>query len=71
MHGRILSVVVEEGAEVHEGQRVAVIEAMKMEHALVSPIDGTVSEIAVPNGEQVAEGAKIMVITPAGGNKIS
>jgi 3-methylcrotonyl-CoA carboxylase alpha subunit len=71
MHGRILSLAVEEGAEVHKGQRVAVIEAMKMEHALVSPIDGTVSEIAVPTGEQVAEGAKIMIITPAGGNKIS
>ena len=47
---------------VTRGQRLAIIEAMKMEHTLVAPIDGTVAEIAVAVDAQVAEGAKVMVI---------
>src|SRR5262249_6937838 len=62
MHGKVLAILVEQGAPVHKGQRLAVVEAMKMEHALVAPVDGTVSEVAVEAGVQVAEGAKIMVI---------
>jgi 3-methylcrotonyl-CoA carboxylase alpha subunit len=62
MHGKVLSVMVVEGAEVTRGQRLAIIEAMKMEHTLVAPIDGTVSEIAVAKDDQVAEGAKVVVI---------
>ena len=46
------------------GQRLAVIEAMKMEHTLRAPIAGTVAEIAVGEGTQVVEAAKIMVIEP-------
>jgi 3-methylcrotonyl-CoA carboxylase alpha subunit len=53
---------VEQGARVARGQRVAVIEAMKMEHSLVAPIDGTVAEIAVAQDAQVAEGGKVLVI---------
>ncbi len=62
MHGKVLSVLVEEGASVTRGQRLAIIEAMKMEHTLVAPLDGTVSEIAVAKDDQVAEGAKVIVI---------
>jgi 3-methylcrotonyl-CoA carboxylase alpha subunit len=62
MHGKVLSLLVEHGARVARGQRVAVIEAMKMEHTLVAPIDGTVAEIAVAQDAQVAEGGKVMVI---------
>ncbi len=62
MHGKVLSLLVEQGARVVRGQRVAVIEAMKMEHTLVAPIDGTVAEIAVAQDAQVAEGGKVMVI---------
>jgi 3-methylcrotonyl-CoA carboxylase alpha subunit len=64
MHGKVLSVLVEQGARVRRGQRLAIIEAMKMEHTLVAPIDGTVAEIAVAADAQVAEGAKVMVIEP-------
>ena len=45
-------------------QRLAIIEAMKMEHTLVSPLDGVVAEIAVAQDAQVGEGAKVMVIAP-------
>ena len=64
MHGKVLSLLVEQGARVARGQRVAVIEAMKMEHTLVAPIDGTVAEIAVAPDAQVTEGGKIMQIAP-------
>jgi 3-methylcrotonyl-CoA carboxylase alpha subunit len=67
MHGKVLAVLVEVGANVTRGQPLAVIEAMKMEHSLRAPIDGTVGEIAVTAGRQVAEGARLMVIEPARG----
>ena len=64
MHGKVLALLVEQGARVRRGQRLAIIEAMKMEHTLTAPIDGTVTEIAVAADAQVAEGAKVMVIEP-------
>jgi 3-methylcrotonyl-CoA carboxylase alpha subunit len=65
MHGKVLAILVEPGAAVTRGQRLAIIEAMKMEHTLTAPIDGTVAEIAVEKDAQVAEGGKIMAIAPA------
>jgi len=65
MHGRVLEIAVAAGDAVVHGQRLAVIEAMKMEHALRAPFAGTVAEMAVAAGQQVVEGAKIMVIAPA------
>jgi 3-methylcrotonyl-CoA carboxylase alpha subunit len=64
MHGKVLAILVAQGARVAKGERVAVVEAMKMEHALLAPSDGTVSDIAATAGAQVAEGATILVITP-------
>jgi 3-methylcrotonyl-CoA carboxylase alpha subunit len=64
MHGKLLAILVEPGAAVIKGQRLAVIEAMKMEHSLLAPVAGRVSEIAASAGSQIAEGAKIMVIEP-------
>jgi len=66
MHGKLLAVLVEPGVSVNKGQRVAVVEAMKMEHSLIAPIAGRVGEIAATAGSQIAEGAKIMVIEPSG-----
>jgi 3-methylcrotonyl-CoA carboxylase alpha subunit len=62
MHGKVLAILVEPGAVVTKGQRLAVIEAMKMEHALTAPIDGTVVEVAATVGAQIAENAKVLVI---------
>jgi 3-methylcrotonyl-CoA carboxylase alpha subunit len=64
MHGKVLGLLVEQGTRVARGQRLAVIEAMKMEHTLTAPIDGIIAEIAAAAGAQVAEGAKVMVIEP-------
>jgi 3-methylcrotonyl-CoA carboxylase alpha subunit len=69
MHGKVLAVLVEKGASVMRGQRVAIIEAMKMEHTLHAPVDGMVAEITVAQGAQVAEGAKVLVIEATGQNE--
>ena len=66
MHGKVLAVFVDEGSQVERGQRVAIIEAMKMEHTLTAPIDGTVTELAAVANSQIAEGAKLMVIKGEG-----
>jgi 3-methylcrotonyl-CoA carboxylase alpha subunit len=65
MHGKVIEVLVAAGATVRKGERVAVIEAMKMEHALAAPIDGTVTEIRVAAGDQVAEGGLLLTIEAA------
>lgn len=66
MHGKLLSVLVSEGEAVVKGQRLAVIEAMKMEHALVAPCDGVVGAVAAATGAQLAEGDQILSIDPSG-----
>jgi 3-methylcrotonyl-CoA carboxylase alpha subunit len=38
---------------------------MKMEHTIVAPIDGVVTEIVVGKDAQIAEGAQLMSIAPA------
>ena len=63
-HGKILALFVEKGAQVTRGQRVAIIEAMKMEHTIVAPTDGVVTEIVAAKDAQVAEGARLMTIAP-------
>jgi 3-methylcrotonyl-CoA carboxylase alpha subunit len=65
MHGKVLALLVEEGARVKRGERVAIIEAMKMEHTLTAPIDGVVREISAAPNTQVPEGAKLMLIEAA------
>ena len=54
MPGRVIAVRAAEGAPVQAGQAIVVIEAMKMEHAVASPIDGRVDASAVREGEQVS-----------------
>jgi 3-methylcrotonyl-CoA carboxylase alpha subunit len=66
MHGKVLALLVAEGDMVTKGQRLAIIEAMKMEHALTAPRAGRVSELAVKAGTQVAEGARILAIESTG-----
>ncbi len=62
MHGKVLQLFVAVGDSVEGGQRLAVIEAMKMEHTLRAPFAGVVVQVAVGAGAQVVEGAQIMVI---------
>lgn len=59
INGRVAKIFVEEEAHVAEGDSIAVVEAMKMEHVLVSPRSGTVGEIRVAVDAQVNQGAVI------------
>ncbi len=56
MPGRVIAVRAAEGASVMAHQALVVIEAMKMEHAVVTPLAGTVTRIAVEVGQQVQRG---------------
>ena len=60
--GIIISVDVKEGQAVKRGQKVAVIEAMKMENDILAEQDGTVTAIHVNKGDSVLEGADIVTI---------
>ncbi|MBY0297100.1 MAG: carbamoyl-phosphate synthase subunit L [Methylobacterium sp.] len=62
MHGRLVAVFVRPGERVTKGQRLAIVEAMKMEHALAAPADGEVTEVTAEAGAQVAEGARLISI---------
>ena len=50
---KVIAVDVTEGQQVEAGQRLLVLEAMKMEHALTAPFAGNVAELAVAEGSQV------------------
>ena len=60
--GRVAKVFVTKGTAVAKGDRVAVVEAMKMEHVLHAPRDGVIEKIAVKEGEQVVLGALIATL---------
>lgn len=60
--GVILSVCVKQGDSVQRGQKVAVIEAMKMENDILASKDGVVSNVYVSKGDSVLEGASIISI---------
>jgi 3-methylcrotonyl-CoA carboxylase alpha subunit len=60
MNGRLVALAVGEGEKVEAGQRLAVVEAMKMEHALTAPHAGFVRDLVVSLGDQVEMGERIM-----------
>ncbi|MBI5277550.1 MAG: acetyl/propionyl/methylcrotonyl-CoA carboxylase subunit alpha [Burkholderiales bacterium] len=60
MPGKVLSFAVKAGDKVSKGQPLAVMEAMKMEHTIAAPQDGTVAELLFAPGDQVAEGAELL-----------
>ena len=53
MLGTVLAVKAAQGAAVKAGQTVFVVEAMKMENEIVAPVDGTLSQVLVKQGDTV------------------
>ena len=53
MPGAVIAVHAQVGTSVVKGQPLVVVEAMKMEHTLTAPMDGTVGEVLVRAGQQV------------------
>ncbi|CAN1556307.1 COG4770 Acetyl/propionyl-CoA carboxylase, alpha subunit [Rhabdaerophilaceae bacterium] len=63
MHGKLVALFVSEGELVEKGQRVAIVEAMKMEHPVLASRTGTVESISVEAGQQLGQGARILTIS--------
>jgi len=59
MPGRIIAVAVAAGDSVRKGQKLVTLEAMKMEHNLLAPFDGTISELNAREGGQVGAGTVV------------
>ncbi len=60
MPGRIVATLVEAGTQVKRGTPLVVLEAMKMEHTLQAPADGTVKGYRAKAGDQVGDGAVLV-----------
>ncbi|MBW4330543.1 acetyl/propionyl/methylcrotonyl-CoA carboxylase subunit alpha [Stakelama sp. CBK3Z-3] len=65
MPGKVIAVDIAQGDSVANGQKLLTLEAMKMEHTLTAPFDGTVSELSAEAGSQVKEGTLLIRIEPA------
>ena len=66
MPGTVTVVEVVEGQRVAAGQRLVAVEAMKMEHVLTAPVDGTVRELRARSGAAVAKDAVLLVVEADG-----
>lgn len=60
MPGRVVATLVDAGTQVTKGTPLLVLEAMKMEHTLQAPADGTVKGYRAAAGEQVGDGAVLV-----------
>ena len=57
MHGRLIALNVAEGDLVEEGQRLAVVEAMKMEHPLLAPRSGRIVGLVLRSATRLSRGS--------------
>jgi len=64
MPGSIVEISVKEGQEVVEGDLILILEAMKMQNEMRTPIAGKVTEIACSVGENVEANRTLVIITP-------
>jgi 3-methylcrotonyl-CoA carboxylase alpha subunit len=65
MPGLVKAVFAKAGARVAKGDRLAILEAMKMEHALLAARDGIVAEVLAATGDQVSAGAALVRLEEA------
>jgi len=64
MPGTVVKVAVSEGDEVAVGQSLVIVEAMKMEHNVRSPIAGLVAKVSVAAGDSVGTTEAMVEIEP-------
>ncbi|GAA3393416.1 acetyl-CoA carboxylase family protein [Cryptosporangium minutisporangium] len=64
LRGVVAAVRAEVGRSVRAGEELVVVEAMKMEHVVAAPVDGTVVAVPVAAGDPVVEGAVVAVVLP-------
>jgi biotin carboxyl carrier protein len=60
MPGRVVRLLVNNGDSVRRGQSLLILEAMKMENDIQSPVDGVVDEIFVSSGDTVEAGGQLL-----------
>jgi 3-methylcrotonyl-CoA carboxylase alpha subunit len=65
MPGKIVAVLIENGKTVEKGTPLLIMEAMKMEHTISAPANGTVEEMLYAVGDQVTEGAQLLAFKAA------
>jgi 3-methylcrotonyl-CoA carboxylase alpha subunit len=65
MPGTVTKILVAAGAAVTKGTVLAIVEAMKMEHAVKAPRDGKVKQVHFVAGDQVTDGAELLVLEEA------
>ena len=65
MPGKVIAFLAAVGDSVSQGQALAVMEAMKMEHTLHAPRDGVVAELLYAVGDQVVEGGELLRLAEA------
>jgi acetyl/propionyl-CoA carboxylase alpha subunit/acetyl-CoA carboxylase carboxyltransferase component len=65
VQGSIVSLAVQEGDLVHEGQPLLVMESMKMEHVITAEVSGVVRRVTVAEGDTVYEGHPLIFIEEA------
>ena len=63
MQGTVLAVNVQEGEEIHAGDVICVVEAMKMENEITAHRDGQVTQLSVAPGQAVTAGQAVCVIS--------
>jgi 3-methylcrotonyl-CoA carboxylase alpha subunit len=68
MPGQVLQVMVTVGAVVRRGQPLVIVEAMKMEHTILAPMDGVVEQICFGAGERVSEGVQLLKLKASSGS---
>ena len=64
MPGKVVAFLAKAGDVVKQGQPLAVMEAMKMEHTIAAPRDGTIAELLYAVGDQVNEGGELLRLAP-------
>jgi biotin carboxyl carrier protein len=62
MPGKVVRIIADVGQAVEKGSGVIVVEAMKMQNEMKSPIDGVIKEIRVSEGSTVNAGEVLVVI---------
>lgn len=62
--GKVLKVMVKNGDRVEAGQALLIIEAMKMENQVFSPVGGIINQIGVKEGDSVQTGKDLLRIAP-------
>uniref|UniRef100_UPI00260E2D35 acetyl-CoA carboxylase biotin carboxyl carrier protein subunit n=1 Tax=Ferrovibrio sp. TaxID=1917215 RepID=UPI00260E2D35 len=65
MNGKIVAVLAAEGERVSKGQRLVIMEAMKMQHEMVARVDAVVEKLPVKVGDQVATRQLLAALNPA------